>query len=139
MQKSSTTISGLPATKIISEKLNVNTSTGDTTLLNIATYLIDYNQQIFLFHGLSEASNFNKYLSNFTACIESFMPLSDPSKLNVQPQRIKVVEATSSGTLKSTLTAFNVPEENLHTIALLNNLSLTDQIEKGKLLKIISK
>ena len=139
VQKTSKTINGLPATKIISEKLNVNTSTGDTTHLNIATYLIDYNQQIFLFHGLSEASNFAKYLPKFTACIESFKALSDPSKLNVQPQRIKVFEATSNGTLQNILTAFGVQEKDLHTIALLNNLNLTDQIEKGKLLKIISK
>jgi predicted Zn-dependent protease len=68
----------------------------------------------------------------------NFDRLTDPSKLNVKPRRIKVVSVPAAGTVAQTFKSLNVPENQVKELALLNEMELTDRVEKGKLVKIIS-
>jgi predicted Zn-dependent protease len=70
--------------------------------------------------------------------MKSFARLTDASKINVTPKRIHIVKVQRTGTLASAFTALGVKQEMMKELALLNDLELTDQVQAGKLLKIVS-
>jgi len=67
----------------------------------------------------------------------NYSRLTEPAKLNVKPKRIQVVQAPAAGTLSQTFKNLKVPESQMKELALLNNIELTHQVAKGKLIKII--
>ena len=68
-----------------------------------------------------------------------FIKLTDQSKINVKPDRIRIKNAKRSGTLKSVLQSYNMKNDRLEEIALLNGMKLTDQIKTGTMIKVIEK
>jgi predicted Zn-dependent protease len=67
----------------------------------------------------------------------NFDSLTEPSKLNVRPKRIKVQAVQRSGTLSDAFKYFGVRQKQFDEIALLNNMELSDRVQKGKLIKIL--
>jgi predicted Zn-dependent protease len=57
--------------------------------------------------------------------------------LNVQPRRVRVRKAPSSGTLEEVLLSLGVSEDGLEEVSLMNGRTLSATIEKGSLLKIV--
>jgi predicted Zn-dependent protease len=102
------------------------------------SYLIQYNEAILVFHCVADDVDFNSNYRVFESTMTNFDRLTDTSKLNVKPKRIKIVQAPVAGTLNQTFKSLNVPDSQLKELALLNNTELTDQVAKGKLIKIIS-
>ena len=66
--------------------------TGGETL-KLMAYFIQYNGQIYKMVGLTANADFNIYFNNFQTSMRSFNKLTDASKLNRQPERIKIVAA----------------------------------------------
>lgn len=133
-----TTVNGFPAIAAISQQVSQNQQTGAQQIIKVMSYLIEYNKSILVFHGVAEDEGFNQYYRIFESTMSNFDRLTDSSKLNVQPKRIKIVKVPSSGSLSQTFRAFKVPDNQMKELALLNNMELADQVEKGKLIKIIS-
>ncbi|MCA1760555.1 MAG: hypothetical protein LC658_12380, partial [Bacteroidales bacterium] len=77
------------------------------------------------------------YYRIFESTMTNFDRLTDPSKLNVKPKRIKIVQVPATGTLSQTFKSLKVPDSRMKEVALLNNMELTSQVSKGKLIKII--
>jgi predicted Zn-dependent protease len=67
----------------------------------------------------------------------TFSALTDASKINVKPKRIQVVTVQRTGTLSDAFVYYRVPQKQYNELALLNDLELTDQVQVGKLIKII--
>jgi predicted Zn-dependent protease len=67
----------------------------------------------------------------------TFSNLTEASKLNVKPQRIQVVKVQRTGTLSDAFAYYRVPQKQYAELALLNDLELTDQVQSGKMIKII--
>ena len=132
-----TTVNGFPAIAAISQQVSQNQQTGAQQTIKVMSYLIEYNQSILVFHGVAEDTGFNNYYRIFESTMTNFDKLTDPAKLNVKPKRIKIVSVPTSGTLAQTFKTFNVPDQQSKELALLNNLALTDRVEKGRLIKII--
>lgn len=132
-----TTVNGFPAIAAVSQQVSQNQQTGAQQVIKVLSYLIQDNNSIFVFHGVSDDANFNSFFRIFENTMSNYSRLTEPSKLNVKPKRIKVVQAPANGTLSQTLKSLKVPENQMKELALLNNIELTDQIAKGKLLKII--
>jgi predicted Zn-dependent protease len=107
--------------------------------LRLLTYLIEYNGLIYKFHGLAEPANFNRYNSQFERTFENFRKLTDQSKVNVKPDRIRIKNVKRSGTLKSVLQSYKMPNDRLEEIAILNGMKLTDQVKTGEMVKVIEK
>jgi predicted Zn-dependent protease len=101
------------------------------------TYFIQDNNSIYVFHGVSDDANFNSFYRIFESTMTNFSRLTDQAKLNVKPKRIKIIQAPASGTLSQTFKSLKVPDSQMKELTLLNNMELTDQIAKGKLIKII--
>lgn len=132
-----TTVNGFPAIAAISQQVSQNQQTGAQQVIKVMSYLIQDNNSIYIFHGVSEDANFNNYYRIFESTMSNFSRLTEPAKLNVKPKRIKIVQVPATGSLSQTFKSLKVPESQMKELALLNNIELTDQVAKGKLIKII--
>jgi len=126
-------VNGLPAYRLISQ---LRSQQGTIYLLS---YFIQKNTRVYVFHGLTSANLFNNYHSSFEGTMEQFKELRDPSKLKVEPARIRIRSVQRAGSLRQVLQAFGVPEGNMEKMALLNGMRLTDQVPANTQLKIIDK
>jgi len=132
------TVNGFPGVAAISQQVSLNQQTGAQQIIKVMSYLIQVNEAIFIFHGVSDDANMNSNYRLFESTMINFDRLTDPSKLNVKPKRIKVVQAPATGTLAQTFKGFKVPDSQVKELALLNNMELSEQVAKGKMIKIIA-
>jgi predicted Zn-dependent protease len=131
------TVNGLPAVAAISQQVSKNQQTGQQQTIKVMSYFIEYDGQVYVFHGVSSDANFNSYASLFESTMRSFNRLTDPAKLNVKPKRVRIKKVQQNGTLAEAFRNFGVPQSQMDELALLNNLELSDRIQSGKLIKII--
>jgi hypothetical protein len=103
------------------------------------TYLIQHGGNIYSLMGISPEANFNNYFQLFTNSGQSFKPLTDPDKLNRQPERIKIVTVSQGTTLTQALRNNKVPDARMNELAVLNGMQLTDQVPSGTMIKVIGK
>jgi len=104
------------------------------------SYFILYGGQIYHFMGLSRENDFNTYFKTLQSPMEGFQMLSDPSKINVAPDRVRVVNIPREGTLQSILQTNGVyVKDEQEKTALLNNMELQDILKPGDLIKVIEK
>lgn len=129
-------VNGLSAISVLAEQQNPNDPNAS---LRILTYFIEYNQMIYKLHGMAQVNDYNRYESYFLDTMESFRKLTDQSKINVKPERIKIVTAGKNGSLRDVFQANNVPSDRQEELSILNSMKLTDTVKKGMLLKIVEK
>jgi predicted Zn-dependent protease len=137
LESKKVTVNGMPATALISQQVSQNQQTGEQQTIKVLSYFIEYNGVVYTFHGVSAEANFNNYFSAFETTMGNFNRLTDASKLNVKPKRIKIQAVRSAGTLADVFRSFNVPQSQMQELALLNDLELTDRVPVGKLIKVI--
>jgi len=130
-------VNGFPAIGTVSEQVSQNQQTGEQQTIKVMSYFIEYNGLIYVFHGVSADADFNSYFRVFESTMVNFDRLTEPSKLNVQPQRLRIRQVRRSGTLDNAFNYFNVPAKQKQELAFLNNLELTDQVAQGRFIKII--
>ena len=94
------------------------------------------NGMMYTFMSLAAQNDYSAYEGSFERTIQSFKPLSDSKRLNVQPRRISVRKAGTSQTLKEFLASQKVPADRWKTIEFLNSLTLESRIERGRPVKI---
>ncbi len=132
-----TTVNGMPAVVTVSERVTQNEQTGQEQQIKVLSYFIEYGGKVYIFHGVSDGTNFNNYLRNFETTMTNFSRLTDPSKLNRQPKRIRLRTVKQNGTLANALKSFGSENDKMEDLALLNNMELTDQVKSGELLKVL--
>jgi predicted Zn-dependent protease len=130
----STTVNGMPAVVTVSER----GSAGAQDHIRVLSHFIEYDGRVYVFHGVSTSPGFGTYMRTFESVMTSFNRLTDASKLNKQPTKIRIREVQQSSTLAEAFRKFGVRQEQMKELALLNNLELTDQVQSGKLLKTLS-
>ena len=128
-----TTVNGLKARKVFSEIKD------GSNVLRIQSYFIELSGQVYVFHGFSSSALFDNYQSTYTKTMTGFNRLKDRAKLDVKPDRIKIVKVNRAGTLQKILEGFKVSGEEQETLALLNGFNLNDQIKSGTQIKLIQK
>jgi len=105
--------------------------------LRVQAYFYQFGNEILMMMGVSNAQTFSQYQANFTATMKSFKGLTDASKINKKPQRVRLKTITANTTLKQAFTQFKVPAERMEEFAILNGMQLTDPLTKGMLIKVI--
>jgi predicted Zn-dependent protease len=100
-------------------------------------YLIQYGGNIYSMVGVSSAEQFRQFVNLFQGTMNNFKALKDESKLNRQPERIRIRTVAHNGTLSQALKSFDMEDKRLEEIAVLNGMQLNDQVAKGKLIKTI--
>jgi predicted Zn-dependent protease len=88
--------------------------------------------------GVSAAADFNAYAPYFSNSMQSFRELTDASKINKKPERIRIKTVSQSMTLDAALRNFRMPANRLEELSILNGMKLTDNIPAGTMIKVIS-
>ena len=112
---------------------------GQVPAVRVMSYYIQYGDLVYAFHGLSKYENFQRYMPTFDASMRSFQKLSDASKINVKPERVRIKTVSQPGTLESALRSFNMPQTKLKDLSILNGMELTAPVQKGMLIKVLEK
>ena len=109
-------------------------------VFQLIAYFIKKENNIFSFLGYSGQANYANYEGSFKTTMNGFQVLTDRSKLNRQPDRIRIKKVTTNTNLQNALTGFGVSSDDLAAHAQLNGgRSLTDKISNGELLKVVEK
>ncbi len=133
------TLNGFSVLTSEGDQVSTNASSGAQTVNKVLSQYIDYNGTIYVFHALTGEADISAMKPIFEKTMKSFAKISDASKLNVKPSRLTIVAVPNNGIVSDVMTNMGVPKSELEKIALLNNLDLSNSIEKGKLIKIITK
>lgn len=114
----------------------VTATTEDGTTLNIMLSAVKFEGNLYRFLSYTTAAQYAQYQSEFTKTVESFNILEDQSILNIQPVQIKLQTASRTAAFSELLPA-NLPMGiDPLDVAILNQVELTDTIQKGSLIKI---
>jgi len=130
------TVNGLPAKAVTADQANPNDPQGT---LRILTYFIQYNNVIYRLHGISLRKDYSQYAAYFLSTMDNFKALSDQSKINVKPEKIKIVTVKKNSTLRQVFEDNNLASNRFEEFAILNSMRLNDQIESGTLIKVVTK
>ena len=133
-----TTVNGMPAYAAVSEQVSQNQQTGGQQTLKVLSYFIDFKDKIFVFHGVASEEDFNSRFRNFESTMINFNRLTDPSKRNVSPKRIKIVRTRETAELADIFASQGILKNQMEELALLNNRELTDRIPAGTKIKIVT-
>jgi predicted Zn-dependent protease len=136
-ESTNTTVNGMPAIATISEQTSKDPNSGQSQTIRVRSFFIDDGGSYYVFHGVSLQENFQTYLPQFHGTMQHFARLTDPAKLNVKPERIRVRQVARTASLSDVLRSFNVPHDRLEEISFLNNMELTDRVTAGKMIKIV--
>jgi predicted Zn-dependent protease len=126
-------VNGLPSQHVISE---IRTQKGIYRLLS---YFIEKGKKVFVFHGVTPSDRFQNYRTLLDGTMTQFRELSDPKRIDVKPDRIRIRTIKSSDTLENGLRSLGVQNEKLKEIALLNGGNLNQVIPSNTLLKVVEK
>jgi len=126
-----TSVGGFPAYWIRS-----TVETGGN-IMEVLSYFIAMGNRIHAFHGFCAPESFGVYKGVFVATMSRFRNLDDPALIDVKPTRIKIVEVSSGGTLRSALRGFGVPEDELEEVALINGMELDERLKPGEKIKVL--
>lgn len=126
-----TTVNGLPAITMVADQQQ------EQGTLRTLSYLIQYGGNIYALMGISNATDFNTYSQYFSNTMQSFKQLTDASKLNKKPQRVRVKTVKTASTLEQAFKTFNVPAKTYEQIAILNGMHLKDKLAAGTMIKVV--
>jgi len=127
-------VHGASAQKVVA---SANTNQG---VLQLMAYFIKKDGNVYSFIGYSIQAEYPNYEAAFTKTMSGLNTLTDRSKLNRQPDRIRVRKVTSNTTMENAFKSFGISADDLKQHALLNGaLPLNTQVKAGMLLKTVVK
>jgi predicted Zn-dependent protease len=131
------TIGGWPAFQQLG---TLTPSSEQDTPTSLVSTFINRSDQLFVFHGLSATTDFERFRSTFENVAQGFAPLSDPALLNLQPITLHLIRTPRSAPFSQQVAAWPVPEGaelGSGGLALLNGHEPGDLIPAGTLLKVL--
>ncbi|QRR02515.1 M48 family metalloprotease [Dyadobacter sandarakinus] len=142
VESNKTTINGNPAIAMVSNQVaqaQGGQAQAAASSVQVATWLIQYGGNIYAIHGVSAPANFAGNADQFRSVAQGFKSLSDASILNRQPERIRIKTVQQAGTLKDALKSNGQPDNRFDELAIINGMGLNDKVEKGMLIKTLSR
>ncbi|MDU0372417.1 M48 family metalloprotease [Hymenobacter endophyticus] len=138
-QAQKTTVNNFPAVVIQGDQVGQDQSGQQGITASTLTYLIQDGQTIYALVGLCGPGTLGTYGSTFQRTAEGFRRLTDASKINRQPERIRIKTAKAGQTLASALAANGVSSKRYEEMAILNGMKTTDKMTSGQLFKVVGK
>jgi len=126
-------VNGLASTRVHSE---IRSEKGVYQLLS---YFIEKDRRIFFFHGLTTSDRFQNYRGLFDSTMRQFRDLTDPRRINVEPDRIRIRNIKTAGPLENELRSLGVPNDKMNGLALLNGRDLNQVVPANSLLKVVQR
>lgn len=128
-------VNGLSAISLTAEQASQDAQ----QVIRALAYLIEYDGRIYQFMGLAYQQDFNAYSGRFKQTMEGFRQLTDASKMNVKPEKVKIVRIDRNTTLQDALKAQGIASSRYEELAILNGMQLGDNLSKGMLIKVVAK
>jgi len=126
-----TSVNGLNALVMVADLPQQNGT------LRTLSYLIQYGGAIYHMIGVTAIADFPGYEQTFVSSMQSFRELTDASKLNKKPQRVRVKTVASNSSFEQAIRSLGVPQSRFEEMAILNGMQLSDTVTKGSQIKII--
>ncbi|GAB3238169.1 M48 family metalloprotease [Hymenobacter seoulensis] len=135
-----TTVNNFPALAFVANQVQQDPQTGQQVAgVQVLCYLIQDGQTIYALLGVAAPTDFANYAPTFTSTMEGFQRLTDPEKLNRQPEHVRIRSVKTGQTLAQALKANGMPDARMEELAILNGMQLTDRLGAGMQFKIVSK
>lgn len=128
-------INGLPATTIFGDITQQAQQGQQAQSIRVLASFISYGGNVYMIAGLAQPNNFNRYQRDMEYTIGTFAELRDQSKINRQPERLKIVTNPRQQTLQQALLGAGVPQARLNEFAVLNGMELRQTLPSGMLFK----
>ncbi|MGY2131969.1 M48 family metalloprotease [Hymenobacter sp. HD11105] len=138
-QAQRTTINSFPAIAIQANQVQQAQNGQQGVSARTLSYLIQDGKTIYALVGLTSPADFNTYAPQFQRSAQGFARLTDASKLNRQPEKIRIKTVASTTTLSQALAANGVPAARREELAVLNGMKLTDQLSAGTAFKVVGR
>ncbi|RME97103.1 MAG: peptidase M48 [Bacteroidetes bacterium] len=106
--------------------------------IKTVSYYIQYGDLIYHFLGLSTEADFRTYSNLMLRTMQGFDRLSDPDKLNRQPDRLKIETLSRSMTLQEALSYYRQNRKRFDELAILNGMELNQRLEAGTMIKTVT-
>jgi predicted Zn-dependent protease len=135
LNRQSDRINGLPALVVSAEQADQQSQ----QVIQLLAYLIEYEGRIYMLKGLSYQQDFANYSSRFQQTMTGFRQLTDPARLNAQPERIRIKRIENNTTLQAALREAGIANNRLEEFAILNGMQLNDNLARGMLIKVAGK
>ncbi|GAA4354931.1 M48 family metalloprotease [Hymenobacter saemangeumensis] len=135
-QAQKTTINSFPAIAIQGDQPAQQGQQGGARVL---AHLIQDGQTIYALVGLTSPSAYSTYATTFSRVAQGFQRLTDASKLNRQPERIRIKAAAGATSLAQALSAAGVPAARHEELAILNGMQRNDRLSPGQLYKVVAR
>ncbi len=100
------------------------------------SYFIQYGGNIYHLMGVTSTADYNNYQSVFLQTMQGFRQLTDQSKINKKPERIRIKTLNTSVTLEQALKTYNMQSSRLEELSILNGMQLSDKLAPGTLIKV---
>ncbi len=130
------TVNGLTAIAMVADQVPQQ-QTQQQQVVRTLSYVIQYGKGYYLIVGATSSTDFEMYSPYFTGTMQGFKVLTDASKINRKPDRVKIKTASRAGTLEQVLRAYKVPDKRLEEMAILNGMTLSEQVPSGTLIKVV--
>ncbi len=142
IENKQTRINGMPALEMISQvkqqqQQGQQQQGAAAQQVKVASTFIQYNNMIYVLHGMAYAADFNNQLRTFDRTMGGFDKLTDPDKLNRQPDRVRIRTSNKTQTLQQALQAEGASSKDLQDLSILNGMKLSDRLTTGMKYKVI--
>lgn len=107
--------------------------------LRIVSTFIRWAEKVLVFHGFSMESTFSYYRRDFERTVGGLQELMDSDRLNVEPDRIRIVRIRSRRTLEEVLRSHGVAEEHREAMSLINAMRMDQVLDAGAAIKIVER
>ena len=130
-------VNGLSALAIVADTKQDPQQQQQQAPLRTLSYLINYNGTIYHMLGVSAVSSFNNYNGAFTNAMQSFRILTDASKLNKKPERVRIKTVAANSSFEQAMRFFKMPDARIEELGILNGMQKNTAVVKGSLIKVI--
>jgi predicted Zn-dependent protease len=132
------TVNGYPAYQMVDDQMNEQ---DPAQSVRIITYFYQdkKNDAIYQMLGVAPKQEFSKQSNYFLFTMDNFKLLTDPARINVKPEQIRVVTVPTSMTLEQALRRNNMPADRFNELAILNSMELNQTVPAKEKIKVISK
>ena len=113
-----------------------NVATQEGQEIQVVSHYIEHGNNVYNFLAYSLKSDFDSYSRSFSSSIDGFRNLTDQSKINVQPTRLRVFTTPSNGPFQSFLPSVMPRGFTPESLAILNQVEVNQVIPRGTRLKL---
>jgi predicted Zn-dependent protease len=124
-------VNGMSAARVESNVQNQNQA------LRVLSYFIQREQNVFAFHGFTSSQLFSQFANSFEAVMTGFDQIRNQAMLSKKPMRVRIERVRQSADFATVLRSFNMPNDKMKDLAILNGMTPEDRLATGSLVKIL--